>query len=748
MSENKMNAWRNDGYAKVTGRAKYADDIKFHNMLHAVPVYSEYVHARIINIDVKNALASEGIVAVITANDVPGSNCYGQIDKDYYMFASDKIRGSGDVVAVIIAETRQQAIAAIDKVKIEAEELHALLDPEEAMKPGSILIHEEKKTNLVAHHKVRRGSVDEGFKKSDIILEREYHTQLIEHAYMEPESAVCLLHSDGVMEIYGSMQHPFSTRKFVAALLGKDLSQVEVRGTTMGGGFGGKDDTAAIVCARTALAAMITKRPVKMTYKREWSIRESYKRHPYKMNYKMGLSKSGKINAVECRIIADAGNYTSVTPWVLWRSTVQCCGPYKVEHVKYDGYGVHTNNIFTGAMRGFGSPQVNFAVESLIEEASEKLNLSSLDLRKLNMVKQGDETITGQILDNHPVNMEKVLELVTKEIGYEEKLKKCSRGISESDELYGIGLAISYRGMSLGAEGKDFCSAIINAQPDGSVLLETGVHENGQGLESAMILILAEQLGIKKERIHYRNSSTSAIPDGGTTVASRGTVMGGGAVTIAAKNFKTLIAETLFDSLQAKKEEFIFKNDTVRIKDKIYSFDEIIKMMFAHKTYPYAYGLFQGPEVTWNEEDGSGKAYFTWVYSCQAVELTVEKKSGKVKLLNAVAAHDVGKPINPAMIMGQIYGGMVMGMGYGLREEVKLCDGKVRSSNLHKYHLTRAKDVPEMKGIIVESIDSTSPSGAKGVGEPTNEIIAPAIANAIYNATGKRFYKLPIKVEL
>ena len=748
MSENKIKSWRNDGYAKVTGRAKYADDIKYVNMLHAVPVYTDYVHAKIKNINTEQAEKAEGVIAVITAKDVPGSNRYGQIDKDYYMFAHDKIRGNGDVVAMIVAETRQQAIEAIDKVVVIGEELPVVLDPEEAMKSDSALVHEEKKTNLVVHHVVRRGSVDAGFKSSDKIFEREYQTQYIEHAYMEPESAVCNPRHDGVMEIHGSMQHPFSTRKFVAALLGKELSEIEVIGTPMGGGFGGKDDTAAIVCARTALASLITKHPVKMTYKREWSIRESYKRHPYKMNYKVGVSDAGKINSVECRIIADAGNYTSVTPWVLWRSTVQCCGPYKVDNVKYDGYGVHTNNVFTGAMRGFGSPQVNFAVESLVEEIAEELNMSSLDFRKLNMVKQGDETITGQILDGHSVNMEKVLDIVSNEIDYENKLKKCSRGVSDSDELYGIGLAMSYRGMSLGAEGKDFCSAIINAQPDGSVLLETGVHENGQGLESAMILILAEQLGIKKERIRYQCSSTSTIPDGGTTVASRGTIMGGGAVTKAAENFKSLITETLSKQFDASQEDFVFENDNVIIKEKKYTFEEIIKLMFAHKTYPFAYGLFQGPEVSWDEKTGKGNAYFTWVYSCQAVELIVDKKKGKVKLLNAVAAHDVGKAINPSMVLGQIYGGMVMGMGYGLREEVKHKEGKIRSTNFHKYHLTRAKDVPEMKGVIVESFDSLSPSGAKGVGEPTNEIMAPAIANAVYNATGKRYYKLPIKIEI
>ena len=746
MSEKK--GWRNDGYAKVTGRAKYADDIKHYNMLHAVPVYTDFVHAEIINIDISKAEKAESVVKVITADDVPGSAVFGQINKDYRMLAKDKIRGNGDVVALIVARTRKQAIAASDLVVVEANELEPILDPEEAMKPDSPLVHEDNGTNIITHHKIRRGDIKEGLDESDIILEREYRTQYIEHAYMEPESAVCVPRDDGVYEIFGSYQHPFTTRRFTAAILGTSLNNVQIHGTPQGGGFGGKDDTASIVSARAALAAKLTNRPVKITYKREWSLRESYKRHPYKMNYKMGLSKEGKIQAVDCRFVADAGNYTSMTPFVLWRSTVQCCGPYTVKDVNCDAYGVLTNNVFTGAMRGFGSPQVNFAIEQLIEEAAEKVGITPIEMRKRNMVRQGDETITGQILEGHTVSLEQVLDNVIKEFDYDEKMKKVSRGKSDSNELYGVGLAMSYRGMSLGAEGMDFCPAIVNAQFDGSILLETGVHENGQGSESAMILLLAEELGVKRDRIRYRRMSTSTIPDGGSTVASRATLMGGGAVTNAARNLKILISETLAPVLDCEENDFVFENDGITVKEKHYSFEEVVTMMFNRQTYPYAFGVFQAPKVTWDEETGRGNAYFTWVYGCQAVELTVDKVKGKVKVLNTIAAHDVGKAVNKEMLLGQYYGGMVMAMGYALREEVKVKNGKVLSNNLHKYHLTRAKDVPEMKGIIIENYDPLTPHGAKGIGEPTVEIMAPAIANAIYNATGKRYYKLPIKVEL
>jgi len=740
-------AWRNDAYSKVTGNAKYTDDLKFYNLLHAVPVYADLVHARIKSINVEAAKQVPGVIKVITSRDVTGHVYWGQIFKDYAMLAQEKIRYHGDVIAVIVAESREIAIAARDKVTIEAEELPAILDLEEAFIGKTGLVHELKGTNIINHHKVRRGDVAQGFAESEYVIEKQFATQFIEHAYLEPESAVCIPRPDGVMEVYGSMQHPFSTRNFVAAILGVKLSEVEVISTSVGGGFGGKDDTAAIICARTALAAKLTGRPVKMTYEREWSMRESYKRHPYQISYKMGVTKAGKINAVECRVLADGGAYTSVTPWVTWRSTVQCCGPYEVPNVHCDVYGVHTNHVFTGAMRGFGSPQMNFAIEQMIEIAAEQVGISSLEFRKLNSVKQNSVTITGQKLDQHTVSIAEVRDKVIAAIDYETKIKQCTYGKSDADELYGIGFANSYRGMSLGAEGIDCCSAIINGQRDGSILLEVAIHENGQGTESAMILILAEQLGVSKERIRYRRYSTSNIPDGGTTVASRATLMGGGAVVRAATLLKQNMAELFAAQLSCQPSEVRFANDRLygKTDGKFISWEDATQAMFGKQSYPYAFGVFQAPKVTWDEETGQGNAYFTWVYQCQAVELTVNRKTNKVKILNIVAAHDVGKAINPPMLLGQFYGGIAQGVGYALTEEVVMQDGKITNTNLHTYKIPRAIDIPDITGIIVENADPLSPSKAKGIGEPALELMAPAIANALYNAKGKRYFKLPIK---
>lgn len=739
-------AFRNDAFAKVTGTAKYTDDYSMPHMLHAAPLHAPIACAKVKHIDYSGALQSNGVVRVITASDIPGAVYFGQIIQDYPTLAIDRIRSTGDVLALVVAKTRDQALAALPLIKLELEELPALFDPEQAMRPEAALINAEHGSNICNYHCVRTGDIKAGEEEADIVIEHSFSTSRIEHAYLEPECGLAHPRPDGVMEVIGSMQHPFSTRRFVASTLGLQLKDVEVKTVPMGGGFGGKDDTAALVCARAALCAYLMKAPVKLCYSREMSMRESYKRHPYTLEYRMGLQKSGKISFVKVRIVADSGAYCSVTPWVTWRSTVQCCGCYEVPNVHCDVYGVYTNNVFTGAFRGFGSPQVNFAIEQLVEIAAQELGMDELEFRRINMVKQGSRTITNQVLDTHIVSLKEVMDKVLAEIDYEHKRKRCSYGDPLQDKWYGIGLAISYRGMSLGAEGTDFNSAIINVQPDGSVLIETGVHENGQGSESAMILIAAEELGLPLSNIRYRLPSTSNIPDGGTTVASRGTLLGGGATTNACIILKGIISEVLESEYSRKAGSFVQGMILDAQEQRICTWEEAIRLCYNKQVYPYAFGVFQAPRVSWDEETGHGDAYFTWVYAAQAVELEVDAKTGNIKLLNMVAAHDVGKAINIDMVKGQFYGGLAMGAGYGLTEEVPLQDGTPIPTNYHQYRVLRATDLPEMTAIIVEHPDPTSPSKAKGIGEPTLEITAPAIANAVYRATGLRHFDQPIKL--
>lgn len=737
--------WRNDAHGKVTGALQYTDDLKLPNMLHAVPVYSDHVHARIKTIHLEQAIASPGVVHILTAQDVPGAKCHGQIIRDYPIFAFDRIRSCGDVYALVVAERRQQALAAAALVRLDAEALPCVLDMEAALRPEAPLVHEERGSNLINEHRIRRGDATQGFAECDLVLERRWETPRIEHAYLEPECALAIPRPDGSLEIHGSMQHPFSTQRFTAAYLGLPLSRVEVIGGPMGGGFGGKDDTAAIVCARAALAAMLTGRPVKIRYAREWSMRESYKRHPYRVDYKMGFKRDGHLHACQVRILADGGAYCSVTPWVTWRSTVQCCGPYEVPHVHCDTFGVYTHNIFTGAMRGFGSPQMNFILESMMDMAALELGIDAIKIRQINMLRQGSTTITGQKLDSHTVSLDEVFKKALKASDFEEKVKKC--GAISSKESYGIGFAISYRGMSLGAEGVDGCSAEIVVQTDGSVVLETGVHENGQGAQSAMMLACARELGLSIDRIHYRRPSTHTIPDSGSTVASRGTLMGSGAVVKAAEGLKAKLASALAVKSVKCQGGRVLSLEPMATGNTDMTWEAAIAKMYSQQKHPVGLGTFQAPKVDWNEDTGQGNAYFTWVYGCQVAEVLVNHDTGRIKVLSLTAAHDVGWAINPAMVLGQFYGGMAQGLGYALMEEVEIKEGRVQSLNFNRYRIPRAMDMPEMEAIIIENPDPLSPSGAKGCGEPTLEITAPAIANAVFRATGQRHYQLPLRLE-
>lgn len=742
---------RIDAIDKVTGRAIYADDIKLGGMCHAAPLHAAYPSAKIVRIDIQRALALPGVLDIITASDIPGEKQVGGIIADHYVIADDRVRYSGDVVAVIAAETSEIARKARDLIHVDYEPTDPLLSPEEALAKGAPMIHAGRNSNELEHYKVRKGDIAKGFKGSTTTVEAEFRTQFIEHSYLEPESCIAIREADGSISIHGGMQHPFTTRRYVARTLGLPLAKVRIAQTTLGGGFGGRDDTISVICARAAILALRIGRPVKITYTREESIRESYKRHPFKLNYKAGLDSDGNFKAMEVDILTDAGPYCAVSPFVIWRPTVQCTGPYSVPNVRCDSSAVYTNNTFTGAMRGFGTPQHVFACESFIDMCAERVGLDPLAFRRKNFFKQGATTHTGQKFDKHTVALEEVTLKALAAIGWKKKFKECTHGKVRSDgTLYGIGFATSYRGVSLGAEGNDFCSAIVNIQPDGSTLLEVGVSENGQGLKTAMVEILSGELGIQHDRIRFIDTDTSSIPDGGPTVASRGTIVGGNAVVSAAVKIKEMMAPVIATHIGASKDGYIFKKGKILNPKtrKSVSFDKIVAACHNERMYLHALGTFKGPKVSWDEEHGQGDAYFTYVYGCQATELSIDAKSGRVSVISAVGAHDVGCAINPQMAAGQIFGGITMGLGFALHEEIKHVEGVIQNLNFNTYRIPRSTDIPEMTAIIIENRDPAGPWGAKSLGEPANELMGGAVANAVYQATGWRPLKTPIRPEM
>lgn len=741
---------RIDAREKVTGRAVYADDMVFDRMIHAAPLHAGVPSAKILKIDTSKALAHPGVIDAITAKDIPGKKQVGGLIADHFVIADDRVRYSGDVVAVVAADSVVVAREAAKLIDVEYEILKPLLSPEDALAEDAQPVHEVCEDNVVSSFCVRHGHMERGYKVSETLVEAEFRTSFIEHSYMEPESCIAVPEADGSITIYGGMQHPFSTRRAVSLATGLSLAKSRVVQTTLGGGFGGRDDTISVICARAAVLALRTKRPVKITYTREESILESYKRHPFYLKYKAGIGRDNKFRTMEVDIVADSGAYCSVSPFVIWRPTVQCTGPYVVPNVRCDTKAVYTNNTFTGAMRGFGTPQQIFACESFIDMCAEKVGMSPLEFRKLNFLKQGSTTHTGQKFDNHKVSIAEVTDRALAELDWETKYKLATRGRPRTDGLlHGVGFAASYRGVSLGAEGNDFCSAIVNIQPDGSALLEVGVSENGQGLKTAMTHILAVELGIGEDEIRFVDTDTSSITDGGPTVASRGTLVGGNAVIDAANKVKEMMKPALKEQIGASLKGYIFRDGSITNpnNNRSTSFKDAVAACHNRKMYLHALGVFTGSKVHWTDATGQGDAYFTYVYGCQACELTVDPKSGRVSMKKMVAAHDVGRAVNPQMAAGQILGGMVMGMGFALSEEIRHEQGVIQNLNFNTYRIARSTDIPEMVAILVENADPAGPWGAKALGEPTNELMGGAVANAIYNATGVRFFRTPITAE-
>lgn len=740
---------RVDANEKVTGKAKFAADLSFPNMLYAKVLRSKYPRARIVKINIEKALAYPGVKAIIRAENIP-NNEFGVIVQNQQVLAREEVFYIGDGIAVSAAETKEAAARALELIEVEYEELPGIFDLEEAEKKDAPLVHSELENNQVVHHRLRKGDTEKGFAQSEVILEREYTTQFIEHGYIEPEALVAVPHEHNTLvTIYGSIQNPFSCRNAVASVLKVPLNKVRIIQNHMGGSFGGKDEVMSSMAARAALLSLKTDRPVKMVNTRDESILESYKRHPYKMKYKVGVTKKGKLVAMEIKCLADSGAYACQTPFVTWRSVVQATGPYEVPHVRTDTYGYYTNNVYTGAMRGYGSPQIIFAQESLMDELAKELKMTPMELRLKNIYHNNSITASGQKLDNHQVSLEEVIDKAVEASNYKEKY----RGYSEpqsGDKKRGIGMAISFRGCSLGAEATDAAGAIVAIQRDGSILISCGLAENGEGLKTVFTQIAAEELGVGIKRINYMEVDTSVSPESGATVASRSTILGGNAVKNAACQLKEILAKIVATEFKIIVDNLDFKNENIYEKNKeqkIISFDEAVNLANQKREFLSAFGWYKAPDISWDEETGQGRPYFTYVYGCQIAEVEVDTATGQIEVLKITAAHDVGKAINPATLKGQIYGGVMMGLGYGIMEEVETAQGYIKNTNFDEYLIPTIKDMPEISPIIVENPDPHGPYGAKSIGEPTLELGAPAIANAVAQATGKRIRHLPLNLE-
>ena len=720
-----------DAVDKVTGRAVYGADCYEKGQLYGCTRYADSPHAEILSIDVSAAVRLPGVRAVLTHADIPGEKSFGFVTPHQMVLCSDRVRFVGDAVAVVAAETQEAADQAAGMIRVQTNPLPVVSDPEEALEPGAPVIHPGG--NLCIHHKVRKGDPEKELSRSDVVLEREYRTQKVEHSYIEPEAVLCRPGENGGVTITGSVQNLYSIRRAVARVLALPLNRVRIIQSTLGGSFGGKDEVMSALCCRAALLALATGRPVKMVNTRESSMRESYKRHPYVMRYKVGATSDGMLKAMSIDVVADAGAYSTMSPFVTWRSVVQATGPYVVPHVRTDVRVAYTNNCYTGAMRGFGSPQVCFAVESLMDELAEAVGKDPLEIRLINALKNGSETATGQKL-KHNVSVTQALREVADRGRFAETRKQFeleNAGAATASQhrdpglKKGIGISCSYRGVSLGAEGVDAAGVTVSVQTDGSVVVSTGLVDMGQGASTTISLIVAEELGLTLDRVRFLPADTSRLPDSGPTVASRTTLMAGNA---ARKACQELLAR-------------------MRPAGSGLPFTELADVCFQKGISLYAHGWYKAPSTSWNEEEGRGDAYFTYVYGANLAEVEVDTVTGRVRVTRFVSSHDVGRVINLNGARGQVYGGVAMGLGYALLEEYPEDHGVPVLGNFDEYLLPTASDVPPVEVAFIENPDEIGPHGAKTLGEPACEIAAPAIANAVANATGRRIRELPLTLE-
>jgi len=810
-----------DALDKVTGRAKYGADYNQKGQLYGCVKYSDYPHATIISMDTAKAKALAGVRAVLTHLDIPGEKCFGGVIPHQVVLCSDKVRYLGDVVAIVAAETEEIALKAAELIEVQYNPLPVVTDPVEALRENSQSVHPGG--NVCLHHKVRRGDVERAFSQSDVVLEREYCTQKVEHAYMEPEAVLVEPGENGGVTVTGSVQNLYSIRRALARVLALPLNRVRIRQATLGGSFGGKDEAMSALACRAALLALGTGRPVKMVNTRENSMRETYKRHPYRMRYKVGASREGLLQAMQIEIFADAGAYAAMSPFVTWRSVVQAAGPYFVPNVKTDVYAAYTNNCYTSAMRGFGSPQICFGVESLMDELALELDMDPLEIRLKNVLKDGSVTATGQNL-NHKVSIGQALLNVAQQGNFKKKWNSCleaTRGDAQSttntentrdiadaanatsttsrtdktertdrtdttnttdatnpaktDIRRGIGLSCSYRGVSLGSEGTDAAGIVISLQTDGTVIVSSGLVDMGQGATTTISLIVAEELGVTIDKVIFLNADTSRLPDSGPTVASRTTFMVGNAARRGCHELLERLRPVAAEVLKCSSDSLLFRDNFVQVCDRksnacgvgdsTVAADKtdrgvshqpsgngmplaaLAALCFEKGISLYVHGWYKAPSTSWDEETGQGDAYYTFVYGANLAEVEVDTVTGKVAVTKFISSHDVGRVINLHGAKGQVYGGVAMGLGYALLEEYGEEAGLPLLDNLDEYLLPTIGDMPDVNVVFIENPDGLGPYGAKSLGEPACEIAAPAIVNAVANATGRRIRELPLTLE-
>jgi aldehyde oxidoreductase len=742
-----MRIGRLEGLDKAVGLAKYGADLTREGILWVKALRSPHPHARIKGIDTSEAEALPGVAGVVTAKDIHGKNLVGATPtfKDQPILAGDKVRYIGDPIAAVAAVSEDVAEVAVKKIKVDYEVLEPVLNPFFGLEERSPKVHEDYKDgNLLYLRKIVKGDVEKALKESDVAAENTFTTPFIEHAYIDTEAGIAYIDEEGRVVVYSSGQDSHNYQDDLSVVMGLPADRIRVIQATTGGAFGGKIDFS--VQGILALLAYKLKKPVKWVYSREESFLASGKRHPYHIRCRTAATKKGKLTAVDYDVVSDTGAYCSWGRAIMTRAAIHCTGPYYIPNVRYIGKLVYTNNPYGTAMRGFGVPQISMAVEAHMDILAERLKIDPFVFRFRNCLEPGIELGTGRGL-TASVGIRacfKALEsFYKKEKRFiqrinEDRLKQKSQkrmGIGVGGMWFGIG----WTGMPNPSQAR------AELEKDGRVVIYTGACDVGQGSTTTMAQIAASEFGLPLKWVKIVSGDTAFTPISNITCASRQTYISGNAVKMATTKLKEALVEagakTLEDKVQNVKvgDGFLYSKQFPDHRVDLERLYYICKNEGISTTYDASFD----PAVIKLDENGQGFPYSTYAFGAQVAVVEVDLETGMVKVLKVAAAHDVGRAINPLSVEGQIQGGVLMGQGFALQEE--FIPGVTR--NFKSYAIPTVWETPEIIPMIVEDPEPTGPFGAKGVGEPALIPTAPAIVNAVYNATGRRIYDLPLTPE-
>jgi len=732
---------RVDAMDKVTGRCRYTADIPVpEGCLHGVTVRATIPHGQLKAIDTAEALAIPGVVAVLTWKDVPGELHYGNAVPDQPVLVRDHIRFYGEAIAVVLGESLVAAQLGAKKVRVLTESLPPVSDPAEALQENAPRVHDAG--NLLDHQTLRKGDVARAMGEAEQIVEHHYTTGRQETLCLEPEVALAEPDGEGGVIVKAPSQNVFFDRHHISRTLGLHKKKVQVVQQPTGAAFGSREDVYAQIHA--ALGVVVTGRPIRIVWTREESQLATTKRHPAELHYRAGVDRDGTLKALEISVLADTGAYASWAPNIARKMLVHGAGPYDVKNIAIDIKMVYTNNGISGAFRGFGATQVAFASESFMDEVAGAIGMDPVAFRRKNHLAVGKVTATGQT--------------ITGSCGLEECL---DRALTVAEEraaqrpapapgfARGRGVSTIYYGIGYGNAIPDIGSAVAELLPEGRFRIRCGAIDYGQGALTVFTQIACEVLKVSRAQLEVWTGDSNNTPDSGSTVASRQTYMSGEAVRQAAERLRTGL-------LTFSAKRWGRPIDALRLSDSglldgsgacLASLAELHAAATEAGVRVRNQARFRAKTTKLDLETGQGDAYWPYAFAVHVADVEVHLKTGQLRVVDLVAAHDVGKAINPKMVVGQIVGGAAQGLGFALMEDHLIQEGIPLTRNMDTYRIPGAGDIPEIIPLLIEDPEPSGPFGAKGVGEPVLVAVGPAIANAVADATGVRIRRLPLLPE-